>query len=285
MIALVFLTLVALGLYWAWDSGRAEKAEERQLEVTAERGAYLFAKNCRLCHGRTGKGAAEDPSYPGAVLNIEANRPSDPAELKTLQTKLTDTIRCGRAGKIMAPWHLDYGGPLNDEQIRQLVMLITTNADNAWEKELKFSDEFDLEFDLPDPPAADDPDLIIELACGQVAAAPATPVGTPVPLTPAAPEVIAEGLELAEAFACTSCHTTTGEEATGPTWKGVSGSTVTLTDGSTVVVDYLYLNESITSPSVKIVEGFQDVMPTYTVLTAEDVDAIIAYIHSLREGE
>jgi hypothetical protein len=65
----------------------------------------------------------------------------------------------------------------------------------------------------------------------------------------------------------------------------VSGSTVTLTDGSTVVVDYLYLSESITSPSVKIVEGFQNVMPTYTVLTAEDIDAIIAYIHSLREGE
>ena len=81
MIALVFLTLVALGLYWAWDSGRAEKAEERQLEVAAERGAHLFAKDCRLCHGRTGKGVAEDPSYPGIPLNIEPNRPSDPAEL------------------------------------------------------------------------------------------------------------------------------------------------------------------------------------------------------------
>jgi mono/diheme cytochrome c family protein len=285
MIALVFLTLLAVGLYWAWDSSRAEKAEERQLEVAAERGAYLFAKNCRLCHGRTGTGAAEDPTFPGIPLNIEPNRPTDPAELKALQTKFTDTIRCGRAGKIMPPWHLDYAGPLNDEQIRQLVLLMTTNAGNAWEKELKFSDEFDQEFELPAPPAADDPAFITELACGQVAAAPATPVGTPVPLTPAPPEVIEKGLQLAEAFACTSCHTATGEEATGPTWKGVSGSMVTLIDGSTVEVDYLYLRESITSPSAKVVEGFQNVMPTYTVLTAEDIDAIIAYIHSLRQEE
>ncbi|MGQ9573154.1 MAG: c-type cytochrome [Dehalococcoidia bacterium] len=285
MIALVFLTLLTVALYWAWDTGRAEKAEERQLEVAADRGAHLFAKNCRLCHARTGKGAAEDPTYPGAPLNIEPNRPTDPTELKSLQVKFTDTLRCGRAGKIMPPWSVDYGGPLNDEQIRQLVLLITTNAGNAWEKELKYSDEFDQQFELAPPPAADDPALITELACGQVAAAPATPVGTPVPLTPAPPEVIAKGFQLVEAFACTACHTTTGEESTGPTWKGLSGSTVTMTDGSSVVVDYSYLRESIVNPSAKVVEGFQNVMPTYTVLTAADIDAIIAYIHSLREGE
>ena len=155
MVLLLLLTVLAMGLYWAWDSVRAERAEERQAETAAERGAHLFAQNCRLCHGRTGKGASEDIVFPGVPLNIEPNRPTDAAELKSLQLRLGDTIRCGRAGTIMPAWHLDYGGSLNDEQIRQLVVLITTNAGDAWEKELKYSTSWMLSSScrrLPLPP-------------------------------------------------------------------------------------------------------------------------------------
>jgi len=279
MVLLLLLTVLAIGLYWAWDSVRAERAEERQAETAAERGAHLFAQNCRVCHGRTGKGASEDPVFPGIPLNIEPNRPTDPAELKSLQLRLGDTIRCGRAGTIMPAWHLDYGGSLNDEQIRQLVMLITTNAGNAWEKEQKYSDELDAQFELPVPPSATDPAQINPGYCGSVARVTAgTPVGEPTEVPPA---WIAQGEKVAVSFACTSCHTASGAAAVGPTWKGLYGSTVTLKDGSTVTADWAYITESIRTPGAKITEGFQAVMPTYTSLSDADINALAAYIKSL----
>lgn len=280
MVLLLLLTVLAMGLYWAWDSVRAERAEERQVETAADRGAHLFAQNCRVCHGRTGKGVSEDPIFPGVPLNIEPNRPTDPTELKSLQLRLGDTIRCGRAGTIMPAWHLDYGGSLNDEQIRQLVMLITTNAGNAWEKELKYSDELDAQFELPLPPSATDPSQINTGYCGAVArAAPAaTPAGEPTEV-PAA--WIAQGEKVAISFACTSCHTSTGATGVGPTWKGLYGSAVTLTDGTTVTADWSYITESIRTPGAKITAGFQAVMPTYTSLSETDINALAAYIKSL----
>jgi mono/diheme cytochrome c family protein len=179
----------------------------------------------------------------------------------------------------MPPWHLDYGGSLNDEQIRQLVLLITTNAGDAWEKELKYSNELDAQFELPAPPSAADPTQINTGYCGAVARA--ATVATPVGEVP--PAWIAQGEKVAVSFACTSCHTSTGATGVGPTWKDLYGSTVTLTDGSTVTADWAYITESILTPGAKITEGFQAVMPTYTSLSDADINSLAAYIKSLGE--
>lgn len=40
----------------------------------------------------------------------------------------------------------------------------------------------------------------------------------------------------AEEAGCLTCHTTDGQESTGPTWQGLFGSEVTLTDGTTVML-------------------------------------------------
>jgi mono/diheme cytochrome c family protein/plastocyanin len=188
MVALMFITLLAFGIYYAWDSTRASDAEARQQEETAARGAHLFAQNCRVCHGREGRGALEDPAFPGAPLNVEANRPTDPSELAALQKRFTDTIRCGRVGTLMPPWSLDEGGSLNDEQIRQLVVFITTNAGDAWDKEIEESKRLDAQFELPPAPSPTDEAFINKSSCGQVfrggAAAtptPTAPGGAPTP--------------------------------------------------------------------------------------------------------
>jgi plastocyanin/mono/diheme cytochrome c family protein len=125
MIGLLFIFLVGTLLYFIWDTTRAEDAEERQIVVNAERGGELYAINCRLCHGINGGGSAESTMLPGAPLNLESRRPSDPGELATLQARFRDTIRCGRVGTQMPAWAEDQGGPLNDFQIEQLVTLIT----------------------------------------------------------------------------------------------------------------------------------------------------------------
>ena len=55
---------------------------------------------------------------------------------------ITDTIVCGRPGKAMAPWGESQGGKFSDEQIRQLVVLIT---EGRWDLAQAHADEIDAE--------------------------------------------------------------------------------------------------------------------------------------------
>ncbi len=102
---------------------------------------------------------------------------------------------------------------------------------------------------------------------------------------PAGASLAARGKELAEKSGCFGCHTTTGSPGVGPTWRGLFGRNVALSDGRTVTADEAYLRESIVDPGAKIVKGFPNVMPTYKgSLSDDDVAAIIAYIKTLLPG-
>ena len=125
MIGLMFVTLIGVFLYFIWDDIRAEDATEKQLVENAERGGRLFSLNCRSCHGMNGLGTLENANLPGLPLNREINRPDELGELMTRQSRILDTIHCGRVGTLMPAWAEDQGGPLNDFQIQQLVALIT----------------------------------------------------------------------------------------------------------------------------------------------------------------
>lgn len=97
---------------------------------------------------------------------------------------------------------------------------------------------------------------------------------------------IAAGATLYTTHACIGCHKAdeNGTQTVGPSWIGLFGSEVTLSDGTTVTADEAYLRESILDPSAKVVEGFPDgVMPhTFAdTLSEEDVNNLIAYIESL----
>ena len=90
------------------------------------------------------------------------------------------------------------------------------------------------------------------------------------------------GQALVTANGCAACHSITGAAGIGPTWLGLFGHEVPLTDGSTVVADEAYLHESIKTPQAKIVAGFENqLMPTYG-FTDEQIDDIVAYIKTLR---
>jgi plastocyanin/mono/diheme cytochrome c family protein len=124
IVGLLMIGALATLLYYLWDGERQSSAIERQMEENAERGGFLFSRNCSSCHGLTGKGAIERGGLPGAPLNLEENRPVAPGELAALQNRFRDTIRCGRIGTLMPSWSQEQGGPLNDFQIQQLVTLI-----------------------------------------------------------------------------------------------------------------------------------------------------------------
>jgi plastocyanin len=199
MVALLMIGLMGIAAYSAWDPYRNTDAEAAFADKTAARGALLFARNCRLCHGDVGEGgvlggrlaaapALDRPDLQGFVdskaklaadidsatttvpvtdgskfksgatilidnermevkkvdgNNLTVTRAGgsttadshskdtvvqllDPAALADKVKLITNTITCGRVGTPMPAWGQSQGGPLSDEQIRQLTTLITT---------------------------------------------------------------------------------------------------------------------------------------------------------------
>jgi len=133
MVVLVFLLMGGCASYTVYDQPREEHALASQQAIHAERGARIFARYCRQCHGNAGEGRigpALNPLFDPAALaqrNLTAN-------------DISDTIGCGRIGKVMPPWAISEGGALTPEQIGDLVTLITTNAGDGWKKAGEYSD-------------------------------------------------------------------------------------------------------------------------------------------------
>jgi plastocyanin len=182
-------------------------------EATAERGAIVFARNCRLCHGDVGEGGALGARLPAApalhradlmgfveadatlTADIDGSATSftvsdvaklkggqtiiigdewmdikaingkeltvkraggytkaephsrdaavlfrDPAVLKDKIKLMTNTVTCGRVGTAMPAWGQTQGGPLSDEQIRQLTLLITQSRWDLVKEEVDVED-------------------------------------------------------------------------------------------------------------------------------------------------
>ena len=96
-------------------------------------------------------------------------------------------------------------------------------------------------------------------------------------------ESASRGMVLADSNGCLACHTIDGTPSTGPTWKGVAGSSRPLETGESVVADDLYLFRSITDPGSQVVAGFDNVMPaTYgDTLSDQEISDLVEYIKSL----
>lgn len=65
------------------------------------------------------------------------------------------------------------------------------------------------------------------------------------------------GEGLYASLGCQGCHSLDGSKSTGPTFKGLYGSKVQLTNGKTVTADEKYLLDSILDPDLDIVQGYQ----------------------------
>ncbi len=137
MIVLMFLGVAGLGAYVWFDDGRRVEATDKALIDDATRGAELFARNCRVCHGNDGLGSEGSPQLIGPALNKPSNtlayRSGNIGAFGTIQSRIHDTVSCGRNGTPMPPWAVAQGGSLNEFKVSMLVTLITTNAGNTWE--------------------------------------------------------------------------------------------------------------------------------------------------------
>jgi mono/diheme cytochrome c family protein len=114
------LLLGALGVFYVliepyWREVRGIQMREH----SAKLGKELFtSQGCITCHLENGYGSLQGGA--GWPLNTTQNQQGSPAEMEQRRQLLLRTIDRGR-GPVMAPYGRDNGGPLNAEQIENLV--------------------------------------------------------------------------------------------------------------------------------------------------------------------
>lgn len=88
--------------------------------------------------------------------------------------------------------------------------------------------------------------------------------------------------------ACTTCHgvggtgMVGGSKGVGPKLAGIYNTMQPLMSGGPVMADENYIRESILRPNAKIVQGYANVQMPAFVLKDDQLDAIIAYLKSLK---
>ena len=83
---------------------------------------------------------------------------------------------------------------------------------------------------------------------------------------------------------CKACHTLDGSNLVGPTFKNMYGYEFDTVEGVRVTVDDAYIKESILTPNVSVIAGFQPVMTPYAGLVDDrEIEAITAWLKTLSD--
>jgi mono/diheme cytochrome c family protein len=110
-----------------------------------------------------------------------------------------------------------------------------------------------------------------------------SPAVGPIVVTPA---LVARGKSLYQSDGCSACHSLTGSAGVGPGFKGLAGSTVTLSNGQTVSADDAYLEQSIANPDAQIVKSYRAGVMSAAVASyglngkPDEIKALVAFIKS-----
>ncbi len=97
-------------------------------------------------------------------------------------------------------------------------------------------------------------------------------------------DLVARGKQLFIRDGCAGCHDG-GGTVRAPPLQGLYMSPVPLSDGTTVIADDRYIQDSILYPSRQVVASYAPVMPSFKgVIGEDDLVALIAYIKSLLSG-
>lgn len=89
------------------------------------------------------------------------------------------------------------------------------------------------------------------------------------------------GARLFEQWHCGECHHHDGK-GPAPSLVGIAGSSITLANGETVIVNADYVRTSILEPKAQLHAGYQPIMPALAgQIGDEGVTALVDYILSL----
>lgn len=264
-----FLIIVVVGYVGVTEIPRMDNFTAEFDARSVQRGAALFDANCATCHGKEGQG---NPGIAPALRNpdlFNGNRLRELGHAGTVRDFVELTISAGRPAKSgpwaqnMPTWAQQFGGPLRQDQVRDL-----TNFVMNWACE--FDEECVTEEDsavLPTvpPPATAGPTPTIDPTLPLIVC-PSGPEGDCLPLE----EVLANegnaerGLALYNneepdrngvVLGCQACHSLDGVAGVGPSFQGINERVPEEYDS---VEAFIYT--SIIHPSEYVREGFTDIM-------------------------
>jgi len=83
---------------------------------------------------------------------------------------------------------------------------------------------------------------------------------------------------------CKACHSLDGTKIVGPSFRNVYGFEFLTAGGETIVADDAYIKESILTPNVSVIDGFQPVMTPYAgKLDDREIEAITEFLKTLSD--
>ena len=88
------------------------------------------------------------------------------------------------------------------------------------------------------------------------------------------------GRSIYRSSGCASCHGSNRQGGVGPALEGIWGTEIELDDGTTVIADAAYIEQSIRDPRSQIVKGYSLPMPTNN-LTDDEIDSIIDFVEAI----
>jgi len=262
-LGLLIISGLLLTGYSFVEPRRQEEATVRQERIGIERGIDNFTTLCIGCHNIDGTGAVVPGTNPPLVapaLNRPDMRP-DPNDKDAYNERynfVSKTIHRGRPGTPMPAWGRTDGGPLLDEQIHELVLLITKGDmkiegnKTAWEVTAERSKD--------------------KIAHG--APEPRTPT---IDLASLSPDEQAGAKIFTGKGGCVGCHNAgSGGGTTGPNLSHIATEAETMKPGMDARA---YISESIHDPQAFIVPGYPPVMPSFRgTLTEDEINQVIAFL-------
>lgn len=268
---MVLFTSVVILIYGLNEEERMAEAARSQHARAIEQGAALFEAQCSRCHGTQGLG------IPGLCPPLNDRyffdqRMKDVGWSGTLEDYIVATVSSGRLASTrpqiypgqgvpaMPAFSEHYGGPLRDDQVRNIAAFILNWSETATEVAAPV---------VPEGPVVGT-DITKELPEGDAAA----------------------GEALTVSLGCTACHIAA---PVGPAWLPSEGQPgigeraaieLTLpeyTGKATTPEQYLF--ESIVDPNAYLVSGYASgLMPQNygATLTDQNMADLIAYLLSLK---
>ena len=145
-VALLLTAVSAVGLpaYWVMESGRQVNAVKGFDRRAVKRGHSLFQPTdspehgahfgCATCHGADGGGGVTKYTVTDFLGRTEQVTWAAPAvntvAYRYTTTQIRQILVYGRAGSPMPAWGTKGGGPMNDQQIDDLVLFMQTSVDD-----------------------------------------------------------------------------------------------------------------------------------------------------------
>jgi mono/diheme cytochrome c family protein len=167
---LMAVIAIGLPLYWLNEPGRQDGAIEEFDRVFVTRGEELFATtadggfNCAGCHGEGAVGGSapytltdENDEF---VATVNWKAPSlQTVLLRFSEEEVRDIIVYGRPFSPMSAWGIEGGGPLNEQQIDNLIAYIGSiqltseeskaNVEEALRARLGLEEDEEIDYDDP----------------------------------------------------------------------------------------------------------------------------------------